>query len=49
MQIRQAVAVARDHRPATVSFLHELVEDLKASGQIAESLASSGQDASVAP
>lgn len=49
MQIRQAVAVARDHRPDTVSFLHELVEDLKASGRIAESLASSGQDASVAP
>ena len=49
MQIRQAVAVARDHRPATVRFLHDLVEDLKASGQIAESLASSGQDATVAP
>jgi polar amino acid transport system substrate-binding protein len=49
MEIRQAVAVARDHSPATVSFLHELVEDLKASGRIAESLASSGQDASVAP
>ncbi|MFJ9391378.1 transporter substrate-binding domain-containing protein [Nocardioides sp. NPDC101246] len=49
MQIRQAVAVARDHRPATVSFLQELVEDLKSGGRIAESLASSGQDASVAP
>lgn len=49
MEIRQAVAVARDHSPATVSFLHELVEELKASGRIAESLASSGQDASVAP
>ncbi|MEU0266986.1 transporter substrate-binding domain-containing protein [Nocardioides sp. NPDC006303] len=49
MQIRQAVAVARDHRPATVRFLHDLVEDLKASGRIAESLATSGQDASVAP
>lgn len=49
MQIRQAVAVARDHSPATVGFLHELVEDLKASGRIAESLATSGQDASVAP
>ncbi|MFE4002733.1 transporter substrate-binding domain-containing protein [Nocardioides sp. YIM B13467] len=49
MQIRQAVAIAPDHRPATVSFLHELVEDLKASGRIAESLATSGQDASVAP
>ncbi|MDQ4110124.1 MAG: transporter substrate-binding domain-containing protein [Actinomycetota bacterium] len=49
MEIRQAVAVARDHSPATVSFLHELVEDLKASGRIAESLAGSGQDASVAP
>ncbi|NYI77951.1 transporter substrate-binding domain-containing protein [Nocardioides panzhihuensis] len=49
MQIRQAVAVAQDHRPATVSFVHELVEHLKASGRIAESLASSGQDATVAP
>ena len=35
--------------PATVQFLHDLVEDLKTSGRIAESLASSGQDASVAP
>lgn len=49
MEIRQAVAVARDHSPTTVSFLHELVEDLKASGRITESLASSGQDASVVP
>lgn len=49
MQIRQAVAVARGHRPATVSFVYELVEDLKSSGRIAESLVTSGQDASVAP
>ena len=49
MEIRQAVAVAQDHSAATVRFLHELVEDLKASGWIAESLARSGQDASVAP
>lgn len=49
MQIRQAVALARDHRPAAASFLNELVEDLKSSGRIAESLARSGQDASVAP
>ncbi|MFI5624899.1 transporter substrate-binding domain-containing protein [Nocardioides sp. NPDC051685] len=49
MQIRQAVAIARHHRPATASFVHELVEDLKANGRIAESLARSGQDASVPP
>lgn len=49
MEIRQAVAVAQHHSAATVRFLHELVEDLKASGRIAESLARSGQDASVAP
>ena len=49
MEIRQAVAVAQDHSAATVRFLQELVEDLKANGRIAESLARSGQDASVAP
>ena len=50
MQIQQAVAVRRDRSPATVTWLHDLVEELKASGWVAASLAASGQgDATVAP
>ncbi|GGR68077.1 hypothetical protein J2S40_002135 [Nocardioides luteus] len=48
MQIRQAVATGRDHSPETVDFLQDLVEELKSDGRIAESLARSGQDATVA-
>jgi len=49
MEIRQAVGVPKARRPATVRFLRDLVEELKASGFIAESLRRSGQAAAVAP
>lgn len=50
MQIRQAVATRRNHDAATLEFLHDLVEELKASGFVAESLAAAGRaDVTVAP
>jgi polar amino acid transport system substrate-binding protein len=49
MQIRQAVGTAASKRPETVSFLHALVEELKSSGFVADSLRRSGQTAPVAP
>ncbi|HEX6450789.1 MAG TPA: transporter substrate-binding domain-containing protein [Trebonia sp.] len=49
MEIRQAVGVAKSKSPETVRFLTDLVEDLKRSGFIAESLRRSGQSAPVAP
>ena len=50
MQIEQAVGTSVDRAPATVTFLRDLVEELKASGFVADSLARSGQaDATVAP
>ncbi|SDD72086.1 transporter substrate-binding domain-containing protein [Nocardioides lianchengensis] len=51
MQIRQALAVPRDRPEADVAWLAELVEELKASGFVAEALARSGQSgaAVVAP
>ena len=50
MQIRQAVGTTTSRRPETVAFLHDLVEELKASGFVAEALARAGQhDAAVAP
>jgi polar amino acid transport system substrate-binding protein len=49
MEIRQAVGVPKAKRPETVRFLRDLVEELKASGFIAESLRRSGQTAAVAP
>ena len=49
MEIRQAVGTAKAKRPETIRFLHGLVEDLKASGFIADSLRRSGQTAPVAP
>jgi len=45
MQIQQAVGVAKGKQPQTVAFLADVVEDLKASGFIAESLLRSGQTA----
>lgn len=48
MQIKQAVGVARSASPATVSFLDALVEELLASGFVAESLERSGQSPSLA-
>ncbi len=49
MQIRQAVGTAKTKRPQTTRFLHDLVEELKASGFVADSLRRSGQSAAVAP
>jgi polar amino acid transport system substrate-binding protein len=49
MEIPQAVGIPKTRRAETARFLHELVEELKASGFIAESLRRSGQTATVAP
>jgi polar amino acid transport system substrate-binding protein len=49
MEIRQAVGTTKAKRPETVEFLHGVVEDLKASGLIGDSLRRSGQTAPVAP
>ena len=49
MEIRQAVGTAKSRRPETTLFLHGLVEELKATGFIADSLRRSGQSAAVAP
>jgi polar amino acid transport system substrate-binding protein len=49
MEIPQAVGVAKTRRPETSRFLHALVEELKASGFVADALRRSGQTAPVAP
>jgi polar amino acid transport system substrate-binding protein len=49
MEIRQAVGTAKTKRPETAQFLRELVEELKATGFVADSLRRSGQSAAVAP
>jgi polar amino acid transport system substrate-binding protein len=49
MQIRQAVATTRNRTDAAIAFLAELVEAVKANGFVADALARSGQDATVAP
>jgi polar amino acid transport system substrate-binding protein len=50
MQIQQAVGTVKTKQPATVAYLHALVEDLKSSGSITTSLANAGQStALVAP
>ena len=50
MEIRQAVGTTPDRRPATIAFLRELVEELKADGFVAEALRRADQpDAVVAP
>jgi polar amino acid transport system substrate-binding protein len=49
MEIRQAVGTAKARRPETAQFLHELVEELKAAGFVADALRRSGQTALVAP
>jgi polar amino acid transport system substrate-binding protein len=49
MEIPQAVGTAKTKRPETTQFLHDLIEDLKASGFIADALHRSGQTAPVAP
>jgi polar amino acid transport system substrate-binding protein len=49
MEIRQAVGTAKAKQPATRRFLHDLVEELKAGGFVADALRRSGQTAPVAP
>ena len=50
MQIQQAVGTTRSRRAETVQYLRGLVEDLKASGFVADALRRSGQaDVAVAP
>jgi polar amino acid transport system substrate-binding protein len=50
MQIQQAVGTTLDRSPETLAFLRGLVEELKASGFVADALARSGQHgATVAP
>jgi polar amino acid transport system substrate-binding protein len=50
MEIRQAVGTTRSRQPATVAFLRDFVEELKATGFIADALRRAGQpDAEVAP
>jgi len=49
MEIRQAVATTKDRSAATIAFLRQFVEMVKASGFVADALARSGQDATVAP
>jgi polar amino acid transport system substrate-binding protein len=49
MEIPQAVGTTKAKRPETTRFLHELVEELKASGFVADALRRSGQTALVAP
>ncbi|MGW6278259.1 transporter substrate-binding domain-containing protein [Kribbella sp. NPDC055071] len=50
MQIQQAVGTTKTRSAETVAYLHTVIEDLKASGFIAKSLATSGQSsAEVAP
>lgn len=49
MVIPQAVGTAKAKRRETTQFLHDLVEELKASGFVAEALRRSGQTAPVAP
>ncbi|MGW3995237.1 transporter substrate-binding domain-containing protein [Amycolatopsis sp. NPDC004772] len=49
MEIRQAVCTTPDRRPETIAFLYELVEELKATGFVADALRRADQDATVAP
>lgn len=50
MQIQQAVGTTPARRPATVAFLRDLVEELKANGFVADALRRANQpDAAVAP
>ena len=49
MEIRQAVATTKDRADAAIAFLREFIETVKANGFVADALARSGQDATVAP
>lgn len=46
-QIQQAVGVKKDRDPQTVAFLDALIEELKSSGVIVDSLRRSGREASL--
>lgn len=45
MQIQQAMGTVQSKRPESTAFLHDLVEELKASGFVADALRRSGQSA----
>lgn len=50
MEIRQAVGIPRSRSTAAAAWVHDVVEDLKTDGFVADALARSGRtDASVAP
>jgi len=49
MEIPQAVGTVKAKRQETTRFLHDLVEELKATGMVADALHRSGQTAPVAP
>lgn len=49
MEIRQAVGTAKTKRPPATRFLHDLIEELKAAGFVADALRRSGQAAAIAP
>jgi polar amino acid transport system substrate-binding protein len=49
MQISQAIATTKNRTETAVAFLHAFVETAKANGFVADALARSGQDATVAP
>jgi polar amino acid transport system substrate-binding protein len=49
MEIRQAVGTAKTKRRETTRFLHGLVEELKATGFVSDSLRRSGQSAAIGP
>jgi polar amino acid transport system substrate-binding protein len=49
MVIPQALGTAKTKSPAAIAFLHDVIEELKASGFIADALRRSGQTAPVAP
>jgi polar amino acid transport system substrate-binding protein len=49
MEIPQAVGTVRTKRQETTRFLHDVIEELKTSGFVADALRRSGQTAPVAP
>ena len=49
MQIQQAVGTGKSKRPQTIGYLRDLVEELKASGFVADSLRRARQSVAVAP
>ena len=48
MEIRQSMALPKN-RPAGLRYLHDFIEEMKASGFVADALQRSGQQATVAP